>query len=231
VNQLRRADRTNESYEASPAKTGVDLTVTAKHVGAEYVTIELWPKVDGLAGFASRIGGTLSPIQTRREAKTTVTLRDEETLVLGGLYTNRVVREEAKTPLLSDVPVIGTMFTRQREAKQKSELVFLLKPKIIRKASNPRVITPPAELKRLERGGDLDDPPPCGPCKPNPDIQDLLFPREAACRDLQERRAAAAAAEAQRDAAAESAAAAKAAAAPGGLPPPPSPPPPSTPGR
>jgi hypothetical protein len=223
VNQLERADRGNEFYKTNPAKTGVELVVTAKHVGAEYVTIELWPKVDGLAGFASRIGGTLSPIQTHREAKTTVTLRDDETLVLGGLYTNRTVREEAKTPLLSDVPVIGTMFTRQRESKQKSELVFLLKPTIIRKATNPRIIAPPAELKRLERGGDLDDPPPCGPCKPNPDIQDLLFPREAACRDLQERRATAAAREAERASAEETAAAAKAAATPPPPPPPPAP--------
>lgn len=197
INQLESADRGNERYKSAPATTGVDLTVKALHVGSDHVTLELEPKVDGLAGFASRIGGTLSPIQTKRRAKTTVTMRDGDTLVLGGLYTNRTVREEAKTPFLSDVPVLGTLFTRQREAKQKSELVFLLTPKIMRKAANPRIIAPPAELKRLERGEAGGERPDCGPCRSNPEMQDLLFPREAACRDLVERRAAEAGREAR----------------------------------
>ncbi len=190
VNQLKSANRNNETYEPAPANTGVDLQVTATHVGSGYVTIDLFPTVRGVAGFASRIGGTLSPITTVRSANTTVTLADRETLVLGGLYTNRTVKEEAKTPLLSDMPIVGTLFTRQRESKQKTELFFILTPKIIRKGSDRRVISPPAELKRLERSESLEDAPPCGPCKPNPRMQDLLFPREAACNDLQRRRTA-----------------------------------------
>ena len=58
VNQLKTSNRTNETYETAPATTGVDLVVMALHVGSGYVTIDLKPTVRGVAGFASRIGGT-----------------------------------------------------------------------------------------------------------------------------------------------------------------------------
>lgn len=186
VNTFIRADRNNETYESKNASTGVSLSVTAKHIGESYVTIDLTPEVNGLAGFASRIGGTLSPITTKRTAKTLVTMADGETLVIGGLYTNRTVKEEAKTPLLSDIPIIGSAFSRQRESKQKSELVFMLTPRIIRKATDPRVILPPSELERLEQHGDSAEGYECGPCKPNPDMEDVLYPREAACERRRE---------------------------------------------
>jgi hypothetical protein len=206
VNQFTSADRstgvaggnvsqtTNERYASQPATTGVKLDVTAKHIGDQYVTIELFPSVNGLAGFGSRVGGTNAPIVTLRSARTTVTLGDGETLVIGGLYTNRVVHEEARTPLLSDLPLVGSIFTRQHETKQKSELMFILTPRIVRKNTDARVIVPPAELERLERkptdeanvgtcGG-------CGPCAPVASMEDILYPREKACREQQQRAAA-----------------------------------------
>jgi type II secretory pathway component GspD/PulD (secretin) len=148
--QFQRADRNNENYIGSALNTGVTLTVTAKHIGESFVTMEVFPQVEGAQGITSSVGGTLQPIQTKRSAKTTVTMADGETLVIGGLYTNSSLKEKAKTPLLSDIPLLGELFTRTREAKVKTELVFLLTPTIVRKTSDLKVITPPAELERLE---------------------------------------------------------------------------------
>jgi type II secretory pathway component GspD/PulD (secretin) len=184
----------NETYQVGAANTGVSLTVKALHIGDQFVTLDLNPLVNGLAGLGTRLGGTTNPIVTTRSAKTTVTLADGETLVIAGLYTNRVVHEEARTPLLSDLPLLGSIFTRQHESKQKSELMILVTPRIVRKNTDARVIVPPAELERLERkptdeanvgtcGG-------CGPCAPVASMEDILYPREKACREQQQRAAA-----------------------------------------
>jgi Flp pilus assembly secretin CpaC len=140
--------------------------------------------VKGLAGSGTRAGGTAAQITTTRSAKTVVTMADGETLVIGGLYTNRLVKEESRTPLLSDIPLIGTMFTRQNESKQKTELIFILTPHIIRKNADARVILPPAELERLEQKS--TDSARCGPCAPMNSMEDVLYPKSGACRRQEE---------------------------------------------
>lgn len=156
-----------------PAKSGVSLTVKPTHIGEQYVTIEIAPQVDGLAGLATNTpGGQFTPITTMRRAKTTVTLGDGETLVIGGLYTSGSTVEKARTPLLSDLPLLGELFTRTRETKSKTELIFILTPHIVRKTQDLKIVLPPAELERLEKAGteetDECDCPPRPPQLPPP---------------------------------------------------------------
>jgi type II secretory pathway component GspD/PulD (secretin) len=172
------ANNNNVSYNTFDVKTGVTLKVTADHVGESFVTLKVEPLVDGVAGLAASRGGTLQPITTKRSARTTVTMGDGECLVIGGLYSNAHITEKAKTPLISEIPLLGQLFTRTRETKAKTELVFLLTPRIVRKTADLRVITPPAELERLESeesGVDVPAGPhlpgayrpeaPCEPCR------------------------------------------------------------------
>jgi hypothetical protein len=123
------------------------------------VRLQIAAQVKGVAGLAAIRGGTLQPIETMRQASTIVTMGDGETLVIGGLYTNSCVTEKAKTPLLSEIPLLGHLFTRTRETQAKTELVFLLTPRIVRKTGDLRIITPPAELERLE--AEPEDGKPC----------------------------------------------------------------------
>ncbi len=149
---LNSATRTGENFGLAPVKTGVELKVTPQHIGESFVTLKISPKVDGVAGLASaRTGGTFAPITTTRRASTTLTLGDGETLVIGGLYTNFSTTEKAKTPFLSELPLLGELFTRTKETKRKTELIFILTPHIVRKTKDLKIITPPAELDRLEK--------------------------------------------------------------------------------
>jgi type II secretory pathway component GspD/PulD (secretin) len=170
ITRFERADNNNQSYVAASYETGVKLDVLPSHIGDSFVTLKVTPEVKGVAGLAATRGGTLAPIITTRRADTTVTMGDGETLVIGGLYTNSHISEKAKTPVLSDIPVVGTLFTRTRDTKAKTELVILITPRIVRKTAELRVITPPAELQRLEqKREDVCAPPPCGPFPiPNP---------------------------------------------------------------
>ena len=149
---LNSANRAGETFGLQPVKTGVELKVKPEHIGESFVTLKISPKVDGVAGLASaRTGGTFAPITTTRKASTTLTLGDGETLVIGGLYTNFSTTEKAKTPLFSEIPVLGHLFTRTKETKRKTELIFILTPHIVRKTKDLKIITPPAELDRLEK--------------------------------------------------------------------------------
>jgi len=174
---LNFANRNDEQFRSANVKTGVKLEVTPKHVGDQFVTLQVTPRVEGADALAaSRTGGTFAPIQTVREANTQVTLGDGETLVIGGLYTNRTSNEKAKTPFFSDIPLLGELFTRTRETKQKTELIFILTPHIVRKTTDLKIVVPPKELERLEAAGDDGKcGPGCGealpmpkPCLPKP---------------------------------------------------------------
>mgnify|MGYP001827877653 CR=1 FL=1 len=157
--QLQNADRNNERYSVAPLVTGVTMKVKPLHIGESFVTLNIAPEVRGVQGSSTRSLATLRPILTTRKVTTTVTMADGETLVIGGLYTHSTVNSKAKTPLLSDIPLLGCLFTRSQEAKAKTELVFMLKPTIVRKgAAGLKIVTPPAELVRLEDEGDCFRP-------------------------------------------------------------------------
>ena len=174
---LQFADRNNEQFKAARVLTGVSLVVTPKHIGEQFVTLEVKPMVRGAGSLAAtRPGGTFAPIETTRSASTTVTLADGETLVIGGLFTNQTTTEKAKTPFVSDIPLLGQLFTRTKETKQKTELIFIMTPHIVRKTSDLKIIVPPKELERLEGidkkkcgigcGEPLPMPKPCIPAPP-----------------------------------------------------------------
>lgn len=134
-------------------ETKIGLEVLASHIGDAYVTMEVAPTVSGVTGFSVGQGGTSAPIISDRSAKTTVTMADGDTLVIGGLFTNSTVSDKAKIPLLGDIPGLGNLFTRTKDQKVKTELVFFITPHILRKNSDYKVITPPGEAERLRECG------------------------------------------------------------------------------
>jgi general secretion pathway protein D len=138
------------AYGSAPVTTGVKFQIVPQHIGDLYVKMDVTPTVNGIAGLGASRLGTFAPIQTVRSAKTQVVMRDGETLVIGGLFTNNRYTEKAKTPVLSEIPVLGNLFTRTRETTAKTELVIMITPRIVRKTADVGIIVPPEELKRLE---------------------------------------------------------------------------------
>jgi len=130
-------------------ETKIGLEVMAVHIGDQFVKLDVFPTVSGVAGYSVGVNGTSAPIILDRTAHTVVTMGDGDTLIIGGLYTNATVKDNAKFPFLGDIPCIGKLFTRTKDSKVKTELVFFITPHILRKKSDYTVITPPAEKLRL----------------------------------------------------------------------------------
>lgn len=90
---------------------------------------------------------------TKRNAQTTLVVEDQQSAIIGGLMRNRVAHTESKIPVLGDIPVLGALFRKTKDEMQKSNLILILTPYIIREQSDLRTIF---ERKMQERQQFLD---------------------------------------------------------------------------
>lgn len=90
---------------------------------------------------------------TKRTATTQLTVGDQQTVVIGGLMRNRVTHSQDKIPVLGDIPVLGALFRSTQNSMQKTNLILILTPYIIREQTDLRTIF---ERKMEERQEFLD---------------------------------------------------------------------------
>ena len=102
---------------------------------------------------AAAPGGLGAVPIVKRTAQTTLVVRDQQTVVIGGLMRNRITHAETKIPLLGDIPVLGALFRASTNGVQKTNLILILTPYIIREQSDLRVVF---ERKMQERQEFLD---------------------------------------------------------------------------
>ena len=72
-----------------------------------------------------------------RNAETVLRLKDGETQVLAGLIQNDVSSTVNKVPGFGDVPLIGRLFSNDSDNKQKTDLVLLITPHVVRNMTRP----------------------------------------------------------------------------------------------
>jgi pilus assembly protein CpaC len=100
----------------------------------------------------SSISGTLAvngyPIIDTRDVRTTVDLKDGESLVLAGLLQEEEIKTMSKIPLLGDIPILGALFRSTQNDIKEKELVFFITPKIV-KPNAPGVTTELPTDKKL----------------------------------------------------------------------------------
>lgn len=98
--------------------------------------------------------GTLGVVPiSQRVAKTQVVVRDQQTVVIGGLMRDRVTTSEDKIPILGDIPLLGVLFRRQSSTTEKTNLILFLTPYVIRSPADLRAIF---ERKLRERQEFID---------------------------------------------------------------------------
>ncbi|MBI4613241.1 MAG: type II and III secretion system protein [Planctomycetes bacterium] len=135
---------TNVTTEYKPV--GVKLTVTPHVQGESAVELDVDSEVSTVTGFAqSGILGIANPIISTRQVKTTVYVRDGETLIIGGLLRNESVLRQTGVPILMDIPILGFLFKSYRRITRKTELVFFLTPHL---RLTPQLTLPPRERER-----------------------------------------------------------------------------------
>ena len=138
-------------------RVGVTLTLTPMIINDNLVTLRVAPEVSTVQqyqrinqGYDASTGQAISfqvPVISIRNLDTTLTLRDGEVIMMGGLYSNRSSMQEDRTPLLSDLPYIGELFTAKNREQEIVQLVFFMRVHILRPAENPSgVVFDPDEV-------------------------------------------------------------------------------------
>jgi general secretion pathway protein D len=120
---------------------GVILDVTPSINPDGFVRMLIEPSITDLTNRTTQVSEDLEvQILTKREATTTVTVRDGQTIVIGGLISDQYELRENKVPILGDIPLLGLLFRSEFEESTKTELLIVL---------TPHVITSPAEEARV----------------------------------------------------------------------------------
>jgi general secretion pathway protein D len=111
-------------------KTGIILSVKPTVYSDDRVDIELSQEVSEALPLSD--GDTTgSPSIFNRSVKTSLSLRDGGSIVLGGLMSNRQTNSDSGIPYLKQVPVLGNLFKSQSRKKNKTELVIMIVPYIV----------------------------------------------------------------------------------------------------
>lgn len=109
--------------------TGIILRVRPRIGNGGRVTLEISQEVSDVA--ETDTSGIDSPTIRQRKVQTSVALTDGQTLALGGLVqeSDRDVRSEV--PGLGRVPVVGNLFRSKDSRRARTELLILIRPRVI----------------------------------------------------------------------------------------------------
>jgi MSHA type pilus biogenesis protein MshL len=117
---------------------GVTLGVTPEINKEGYVKMKIKPAVSNTDStktvtLTNPDGSTrtIIPYVTTSEAETTVLVKDNTTLILGGLMKDTITEYNDKVPFLGDIPGLGKLFSTKGKGREKTELVIFLTPHII----------------------------------------------------------------------------------------------------
>jgi general secretion pathway protein D len=122
--------------------TGVILSVTPRVNASGLVVMELEQEVSNVVPSAGQTSSQqTTPTIAQRQISSTVAVQSGETIVLGGLIQDNRNTSLSGVPFLSRLPILGPLFSTRDRSKDRTELLVLLTPRVIRGVAEARVIT------------------------------------------------------------------------------------------
>ena len=167
---------------------GVGLTFTPTVLEEGLINLKVTPEVSELSQLGATVkalNGQVSvlPSITTRRASTTVQLRDGESFAIGGLIKSNVTEAIRALPLLGELPVLGALFRSNAFQTEKSELLFVVTPRLSKTADMALALPtdnfkPPSRSEFLIEGL-LEKPSPTdeGPAAPKQETAPEVTPK------------------------------------------------------
>ncbi len=132
-------------FAAPRQDVGTKIHLTPHLNDSGEVRLEIEEEISEVGASTGQLGAVTI---NRRTAKTTTIVRDQSTVVIGGLIRNTETNSEERVPILGDIPILGALFRRTSTTVQRSNLLLFLTPYVIRDQSDLRRIF---ERKMRER--------------------------------------------------------------------------------
>lgn len=118
---------------------GTILTVTPRINSGNTVLMKL--EVESSQLESSRTSGAADLITNKRSTTSTVLVKDDDTLVLGGFISDGSDASESRVPFLGRLPVVGELFRTRSKSHDKRVLMIFVHPKILRSDEDGQSIT------------------------------------------------------------------------------------------
>ncbi len=144
--------------------TGVILRVTPRVNESGLVLLDVAQEVSAVvqATQNNTLAAQLSPTIQQRRLASSIAVQDGQTVALGGLIRDARQRSGGGVPVLSSIPVLGYLFGRTNDAVDRTELLVMLTPRVIRSPRDANAVT--EELRnRLREVRPIVTPVPVAP--------------------------------------------------------------------
>jgi general secretion pathway protein D len=130
--------------------TGVLLEITPRVNSNGIVIMEIHQRVSNVVPQGSGSDSTLTPTISKKDISSVVAVNDGETLALGGLIKNQVDFVKSGIPFLHELPYVGSLFGSTTRNDDRTELVVLITPRVVKTTQDARIVTD--EFKRKLTG-------------------------------------------------------------------------------
>lgn len=127
---------------------GIILEVTP-HINPDgLVILDVRPEISATTAKTVPISETVdAAVFAKRSSESRVSVRDGQTIVIGGLVEDQLKETVKKVPLLSDIPLLGGMFKHTKKEKEKTELLIFLTPHVATKPDDLQAMSEAEKLK------------------------------------------------------------------------------------
>jgi len=147
---------------------GLTLRLTPQINSNSYVKMDIFSKLEALV--ASAVGTQeLAPTTLKRQANTTVVVKNGNTVVIGGMIRDDKIENVSSVPILGKLPILGPLFRSKSTRSEKNNLLIFLTPHVItntkqlqdaaRKRAEQHQALPEEHRRRLNLGEEETDIP------------------------------------------------------------------------
>lgn len=125
--KISQASTNGTTIQVLEFPIGIVLLVRPRVNADGRITMRVHPVVSTITA----IGADNLPQTSSREAETTVMIKDGETIVLGGLIRDEMLRTVQEVPILSKLPIVGELFKYRSKDHRHSEIMVFITPHIL----------------------------------------------------------------------------------------------------
>ena len=130
VSRFSEAGVTQDLLTYEDKEINIALSVIPRVVEEGLISLEVNPVVEDIIGWTGEFGD--QPITSKRDLKTRVTVRDGETVAMGGLIKESDIETVRRVWFLGRIPILGRLFfTHTDSRKETTDMLIFITPRIL----------------------------------------------------------------------------------------------------
>ncbi len=123
---------------------GINLKIKPQISEGDYIRMDINQEISAVKNDK---GQAIDLVTTKRSTKTSIIVKDKETVVIGGLIQDTEDENIQKVPFFGDIPGLGWLFKTKTKTRKKTNLMILLTPRIVKDAEDLTSVSADQRLK------------------------------------------------------------------------------------